>query len=310
MNPHPPTAVASVHPSFRGDEVLPARLSPRTQDGRRDAGIHLVNVGAVREVGAERSAVVVMARQLMRSMDRCSSALIALAALVDKEMAARHRLEAELQEAGALMQRMRTELLQIQTHAAQTEQLAYQDALTGLPNRASFEIHSRRTLSQHAPHSQAFGLMYLDLDGFKSVNDTHGHGVGDELLKVIGSRLAHAVRADDSVSRHGGDEFLCLLVDVRDEAQISAIAEKLFDIVSAPCQIRSLALSVTPSIGIALYPQDGGTIDALLEHADSAMFWAKKHHLHHAFYRHVPSGDKPRMLDGAVPALREKTPVR
>lgn len=334
MNPHPPTPLGIVHLSFRGDEAPPASVYPRAQDRRRDRGIHLVGG---RAVGAERSAAVVMARQVMRSIDRCSSALMALAAdltpsklpvlvklakaradartaddvslasrmldlqqmatLLDKEMAARHRLEAQLHEAGALLQRMRTELVHIQTHAERTEQLAYQDALTGLPNRASFEIHSRRALSQHAPDSRAFGLMYIDLDGFKAVNDTHGHGVGDELLKVIGSRLAHAVRADDSVSRHGGDEFLCLLVDVQDEDQMSAIAGKLFDTVAAPCQLRSLSLTVTPSIGIALYPKDGTTINALLEHADSAMFWAKKHHLRHAFYRQVPTGEKPRTLD-------------
>lgn len=334
MNPHPPTPLGITHLSFREEEASPASVYPRAQDRRRNPGIHLVGG---RAVGAERSAAVVMARQVMRSIDRCSSALMALAAdltpsklpvlvklakaragastadvslasrlldlqqmatLLDKEMAARHRLEAELHEAGALLQRMRTELVHIQTHAERTEQLAYQDALTGLPNRASFEIHSRRALSQHAPDSRAFGLMYIDLDGFKTVNDTHGHGVGDELLKVIGSRLAHAVRADDSVSRHGGDEFLCLLVDVQDEAQMSAIAGKLFDTVAAPCQLRSLSLNVTPSIGIALYPRDGTTIDTLLEHADSAMFWAKKHHLRHAFYRQVPAGDKPRPLDG------------
>lgn len=320
--------------SFRGEPSPLPSLQSIPQNLRDSESLKAADA---RDAGSERSTAVVMARQVMRSLDRCSSALMAMAtdlapsrlssfakqvgdrtavdmdatnvgrrmpdllklyALLDKEMVMRQRLEMELRETNLLLQQMRSELVRIQTHAQLVEQVAYQDALTGLPNRASFEIHSRRILSKHAPQLAAFGLMYIDLDGFKTVNDTHGHGVGDELLKIIGSRLVHAVRTADSVSRHGGDEFLCLLMDVGDEAQISSIAEKLFDAVSAPCQLGALAVSVKPSIGIALYPKDGTTVDTLLQRADSAMFWAKRHHLHHAFYSQVPSSGRPRQLDG------------
>lgn len=320
--------------SFRGETPPVPSIQSISQNLRGGLGIKTADAGGA---GGDRSTAVVMARQVMRSLDRCSSALMSMAtdltssrlsalakqigdrtavdmdatnvgrrmpellklyALLDKEMVTRQRLEMELHETGRLLQQMRSELVRIQAHAQHVEQVAYQDALTGLPNRASFEIHSRRALSQHAPQLAAFGLMYIDLDGFKAVNDSHGHGVGDELLKIIGSRLVHSVRMADSVSRHGGDEFLCLLMDVEDEAQISLIAEKLFEAVSLPCQLGALALSVTPSIGIALYPKDGTTVDMLVQRADRAMFWAKKHHLRHAFYGQVPSSGRARPLDG------------
>lgn len=320
--------------SFRGETPPIPSLHSISQNFRDGHGVNSAETG---DAGRERSTAVVMARQVMRSLDRCSSALMTMAtdmnpsrlstlakqigdrtavdmdatnvggrmpdllklyALLDKEMVTRQRLEVELRDTGLLLQQMRSELVRIQAHALRVEQVAYQDALTGLPNRASFEIHSRQALSKHAPHLTSFGLMYIDLDGFKTVNDSHGHGVGDELLRIIGSRLVHSVRMADSVSRHGGDEFLCLLMDVEDETQIAAIAEKLFLTVSSPCQLGALSLSITPSIGIALYPKDGTTVDVLLQRADRAMFWAKKHHLRHAFYDQVPAYGRPRQLDG------------
>lgn len=341
--------------SFREETPPIPSLHSISQKFRDGQGVNSAETG---DAGRERSTAVVMARQVMRSLDRCSSALMTLAtdltptrlsslakqivdrtavdmdatnvgrrmpdllklyALLDKEMVTRKRLEVELRDTGLVLQQMRSELVRIQAHAQHVEQVAYQDALTGLPNRASFEIRSRRMLSKHTPHQTAFGLMYIDLDGFKTVNDSHGHGAGDELLKIIGSRLVHSVRVADSVSRHGGDEFLCLLMDVEDEAQISAIAEKLFEAVSSPCQLGALSLSITPSIGIALYPKDGTTVDTLLLRADRAMFWAKKHHLRHAFYGQVPPSGRSRELDGvrgmvdpplpAWPPLSERLPV-
>lgn len=166
---------------------------------------------------------------------------------------------------------------------AQAQHLAWHDPLTGLPNRRGFEARSGDTLTRHQSGSQNFALLFIDLDDFKLVNDQHGHAVGDELLRVIGQRLVHALRAGDMVSRQGGDEFLCLLPDVHDADHVASIARKLFDSVAAPCQLGGRPLQVKPSIGVALYPRDGDNIAALIAQADGAMFHAKRRRTGHAF---------------------------
>lgn len=249
-----------------------------------------------------------VARLAESSAIACAVQLQKSVALLDEEIRLANRLELELLEARDELQQARQQLLESQVHEERTRHKAFHDTLTGLPNRFSFEERSSRALAQHRPLAREFGLMYLDLDGFKSINDLHGHAVGDELLKVIGSRLTHAVRTRDSISRQGGDEFLCLMLDVQSEHQVTSIARKLIDTVSAPCRIGSLTLCVRPSIGIALYPRDGSTVEALLESADKAMFWAKRHRLGHALFRYVPSRLDFRSRSGqdptASPALK------
>ena len=209
--------------------------------------------------------------------------------MLDEEVQLADSLERELRAVRGELQQTRLLLLESRVREQQARYRACHDSLTGLPNRSAFEERSSHALAPHRPRPRPFGLIYLDLDGFKSINDSHGHAVGDGLLKVIGSRIAHAVRAQDSICRRGGDEFLCLLLDVRSERQVASIARKLIGTVSAPCQLGSLTLYVTASIGIALYPADGSTIEALLERADRAMFWAKQNRLGHSLFRHVPA---------------------
>lgn len=192
-------------------------------------------------------------------------------------------LEQALCEAAAELQRVQAALLESQAREARALQLAWHDPLTGLPNRRGFEAHSLTRLARHRPGSASFALLFIDLDDFKSVNDRHGHAVGDELLCVIGQRLVHALRAGDVVSRQGGDEFLCLLPEVQDAEQVAAIARKLFDSVSAPCQLGGVTLQVRPSIGVALFPRDGDNIAALIAQADGAMYHAKRGRVGHAF---------------------------
>jgi diguanylate cyclase (GGDEF)-like protein len=236
----------------------------------------------------------------------CALELRRLVALLDAVIQ-----RANIHELGSLavrdeLQQARLRLLQSQVREQQARHQACHDSLTGLPNRFSFEERSSHTLARHRQQPRPFALMYLDLDGFKSINDTHGHAVGDELLKIIGSRLTHAVRAQDSISRQRGDEFLCLLLNARSDRQVSSIARKLIDAVSAPCQLGPITLRVTASIGIALYPADGITIEALLDRADQAMFWAKQNRLGHALSRHVPAQpdcDRGAGQDQAVPPV-------
>jgi len=150
------------------------------------------------------------------------------------------------------------------------------DALTGLANRRSFQLRLQDALAGHAAQGWGLCLMFIDLDGFKAVNDQLGHAVGDALLKVVGARLMHAMRAADLVSRHGGDEFVCLLPQMRRPVDALAIAHKLVATVAAPCQLNGLAVSVQASIGVAMFPSDGLTAEALLDRADRAMLMAKQ----------------------------------
>jgi diguanylate cyclase (GGDEF)-like protein len=153
------------------------------------------------------------------------------------------------------------------------------DALTGLPNRALFNDRLEHGLAQAKRHNWNLAVMFIDLDGFKKINDSYGHDAGDSVLKTIAARLTENTRDDDTVSRYGGDEFLYLLTEVENEQDLTSIADKLIESIQTPCTVRIGDLSINPStsasIGIALFPKDGTTADALIKSADQAMYRAK-----------------------------------
>ena len=153
------------------------------------------------------------------------------------------------------------------------------DPLTGLPNRALFNDRLEHGLAAANRNGLHFAVMFLDLDDFKMINDSHGHDVGDLVLQMIATRLKETTRDDDTVCRHGGDEFLYILVNTESEHDIAIVAEKIIKAVQEPCAIRvrdmSISLSINPSIGISIFPKDGTTSEALLDVADKAMYRAK-----------------------------------
>ena len=156
------------------------------------------------------------------------------------------------------------------------EQLAYHDALTGLPNRLLLrDRFSQVQALAHRMHSRV-ALMYLDLDRFKTINDSLGHPVGDDLLKAVVARLKGCVRESDTISRQGGDEFIVLLGDVRDGEAASRVADKIHQRMADPIEVQGHLLSTSFSIGVALYPDDGDDFDILLKKADTAMYHAKE----------------------------------
>lgn len=169
--------------------------------------------------------------------------------------------------------------------AAVTEQgeaarhAAFHDPLTGLANRALFMDRLEHGLAMAQRQNWHLAVLFVDLDSFKAVNDTHGHDAGDRVLQTIAQRLKENSRADDTVSRHGGDEFLCLLTKSPDNKTIRAIAEKFIQAIQLPCEITvgndSISLASSASIGIAVYPKDGRTASALIKSADAAMYQAK-----------------------------------
>lgn len=162
-----------------------------------------------------------------------------------------------------------------------TRHSAFHDPLTGLANRALFNDRLEHGLMQAGRHDRTLAVMFIDLDGFKAINDTHGHEAGDSVLTTIADRLKATTRGDDTVSRHGGDEFLYMLAEVSAEHNnIAKIAEKLVLAIQEPCSISTrdlnIAVSVKGSIGISIFPKDGISAKALVEAADRAMYRAKQ----------------------------------
>jgi diguanylate cyclase (GGDEF)-like protein/PAS domain S-box-containing protein len=157
---------------------------------------------------------------------------------------------------------------------------ALHDSLTGLANRASFLDHLELGLKRAARNEKGVGVLFIDLDNFKLVNDSFGHAAGDELLKAVGSRLQSAVRGMDVVARQGGDEFLILLTDVKTDTNGSKspteiVASKVREILREPFLVDEIEIYVSASVGISSFPADGADADTLLKHADVAMYAVK-----------------------------------
>ncbi|MEO8159617.1 MAG: GGDEF domain-containing protein [Betaproteobacteria bacterium] len=164
---------------------------------------------------------------------------------------------------------------------------AFHDALTGLPNRALFDDRLEHAFEQAKRQGWTLAVMFIDLDKFKNINDTYGHDAGDIVLKTIARRLEENARGEDTVSRHGGDEFLYLLSGIRDEKSIAMIAQKIIQNVQVPIAVSLRDLNISPSIkasiGISIFPNDGTTADALVKSADKAMYRAKQDNSGYAF---------------------------
>ncbi len=169
---------------------------------------------------------------------------------------------------------------QTMTEAAEqaTVQMSYMaehDFLTGLPNRSLLTDRLAQSIALAQRHGKKVALMYLDLDHFKHINDSLGHAVGDQLLLSAAKRLQATVRLSDTVSRHGGDEFVVLLPEVDDLQEVVLTAEKLIAAMAKPHRVSGHRLHVTLSIGISLYPDDGKNIEEVVRNADTAMYQAK-----------------------------------
>ncbi|HEA52900.1 hypothetical protein LCGC14_1222730 [marine sediment metagenome] len=173
------------------------------------------------------------------------------------------------------------------------------DLLTDLPNRRLF----RDRLDQQTRHSERtgapFALLFIDLDNFKEVNDLLGHEVGDQLLKQAAERMLGSVRDEDTVARLSGDEFTVILLDIADIAQIELLAQGIISELAKPFDLGDGTPQVSGSIGIARYPQDGGTPDQLLMHADQAMYRAKKNGRNqvYCFAQTQPDQQKPNLAE-------------
>lgn len=175
------------------------------------------------------------------------------------------------------------------------DHLAHYDALTGAPNRCLLLDRVDQALERAIRLGTKVALLYIDLDHFKQVNDTHGHNAGDELLKAAAQRMTTCVRGVDTIARLGGDEFVVLVPDTNGADDVRVIARKLLETLSPPYEIEGHAVVSTPSIGISLYPDDGSTWKELMKHADTAMYQAKQSGRANFkfFHKAAPPGQKP-----------------
>jgi len=158
---------------------------------------------------------------------------------------------------------------------ARIEYQAYHDPLTGLPNRRLLEDRIAQAIAQADRRDERLAILFLDLNGFKSVNDTSGHAVGDDILRQIGRRLAARVRSSDTLARVGGDEFVIMATGLQVRSAAFRIATGISQSLQKPFASRGSEHAVSASIGVSVYPEDGEDLEALLSHADSAMYQAK-----------------------------------
>jgi len=169
-----------------------------------------------------------------------------------------------------------TDITTMKEHEKQLEYVAHYDALTSLPNRVLFADRLRQAMAQTQRRNKELAVVYLDLDGFKVINDQYGHHVGDELLIVIAERMQESLRQGDTISRLGGDEFVAVLTDLSNQDECKPILERLLQATSEPIVINETIIQVSSSIGVTIYPKDGVDAEQLLRHADLAMYQSKQ----------------------------------
>lgn len=190
----------------------------------------------------------------------------------------------------------------------EVSRVAELDGLTGLPNRMLFLDRFTQAIATKRRRNARMALLFIDLDHFKQINDTLGHAVGDEVLKLAARCMVESVRASDTVSRHGGDEFLILLDEVAQASDAAAIADKIIVALARPARIGNQVMSLTASIGISLFPDDGDDVCTLIDRADSAMYRAKRlDHGHRMFFDQGSFADLA--AQGVPPEAMRRSPV-
>ena len=191
------------------------------------------------------------------------------------EVAERLVIEGELSDIKDDLADVRDDLLKSQAKEEESRKVALHDVLTGLPNRVLFKESLDYGLIQAKRHGWKLAVLFMDIDNFKNINDSYGHDMGDKVLLMVADRLKSATRGEDTVSRWGGDEFVCLLLEIKQEADVTHLAEMIVKRISEAFKIKGVVFSIRVSIGIAMYPADGETADILFKNADTAMYKAK-----------------------------------
>lgn len=185
------------------------------------------------------------------------------------------RLNFSRDEEPPVFMAMAVDISDREAQEAEMSHLAHFDALTGLPNRPQLMLRLQAAMALAANSPKQLAVMFMDIDQFKTINDTYGHDVGDEVLKTFAMRLREALRTADTVARLGGDEFVVLAEGINSTEDVARVVEKLQAAISQPIRVGTQQLQVGSSIGITLYPNDNADMETLLKHADEAMYAAK-----------------------------------
>ena len=195
-----------------------------------------------------------------------------------------------------------SDITAIKEHERQLERIAHYDALTALPNRILLADRLRHAMAQAERRREPLAVVYLDLDGFKAVNDRYGHDVGDRLLMIVASRMKHSLREGDTLARLGGDEFVAVLLDIADLNACAPMLDRLLEAVAEPAEVGEQVLRISASLGVTFYPQEeDADADLLLRQADQAMYQAK---LSGKNRHHVFDADHDRSVRGHHETLR------
>lgn len=212
-----------------------------------------------------------------------------LAELADHVNEMKHALSHTMVDKNQLSEEVARQTQRLREQQHQLKFLAEHDELTGLFNRRAFESHVDVALMRANRAQTNAALLFIDLNNFKQVNDTYGHGVGDELLSVVSQRLKHAVRRSDLVGRLGGDEFIVWLDLLTDKDALNEVIGRIQDEVHAPILTEKAELSLVSSIGVSCFPTDGLELQQMMNQADAAMYYAKTHpDERHCLYSNLP----------------------
>jgi diguanylate cyclase len=278
-------------PTLDGAAPLSRALdqSQQVQDKVERAGLDLASVNAMlKKRVSERAPFAKVEHSLNQSgeigvhLQEAAAELVAVNDALALEIDERHHLEDQLSASNAA-------LLQSRAEEAKSRSSALHDPVTGLPNLTLFNDRLRTALIQAKRHAWRVAVMFIDLDGFKAVNDTHGHAAGDRVLQLVGQRMQSNVRGSDTVSRRSGDEFLFLMLEAKDDSNVVALASKIAQTIAQPCDLGEIQLAVSASIGIAVYPDHGQKADELLANADAAMYASKRQRSGPTLHRKRPS---------------------
>jgi len=259
--------------------------------------------------GRNQSASTKAARELASLQQQTEQARLVLARLQEEVAKAKNNLSStrasELLEANEQLICAALRAQYDAETAAQAlkemSQSAEIDALTKLPNRILLLDRFAHSIAAAKRHENRMALLFLDLNNFKQINDTLGHSVGDQVLMMAARRLASSVRASDTVSRHGGDEFLILLTEISQASDAVVTAGKIVAALGAPSRVGEHVLRLTASIGISIYPDDGEDAKILIDRADAAMYRAKKHGLDSLLFH----GEEPASKGSVKPLFPE-----
>lgn len=229
----------------------------------------MLGIGVISEIDEEEAYGVLHLARWSHWAAITGTALLLMLVII---LSYRRYLEADHFAGEEMLLRRRAEELQ-----REAENLAMHDPLTGLPNRRFFTAMGEKILSRRDRERGTAGLFYIDVDLFKKINDTYGHDIGDDYLVALSRRLESVVRESDLICRVGGDEFIMLLDNVIDNSDMAAIASKIHQSMKRPIRVSGdVDVNSGVSIGMALFPRDGETLELLVKRADEAMYQAKQ----------------------------------